>query len=539
MPGMSSPESWSRDAVIYQIYPRSFADADGDGIGDLPGVVSKLDYLARLGVDALWLSPFYRSPMADGGYDVADHRDVDPVFGNLSDLDTLLAGAHRRGLKVLVDIVPNHTSVAHPWFREAVAAGPGSPARERYVFRDHPAGGGPPNDWPSAFGGPAWTRVDSQSYLHLFAPEQPDLNWQHPQVRAEFAGILRFWLDRGVDGLRIDVADAPVKPPGLPDAGPDPVDTTRYLDQDGVHDIYRQWRSILDSYRPERIAVAEAWTPGPERLARYVRPDELHQAFNFRFLATGWSAPAYREVISTTLAAMDKVGAPTTWVLSNHDVVRPASRLGRPDGQTGGTPGGLVRGAPPGDPVRGLARARAAALLMLALPGSAYLYQGEELGLPEVYDLPEPARQDPGLHRSGGATLGRDGCRVPLPWSGTAPPFGFGPPGSAPWLPQPAGWAALTAQAQDADPGSTLSLYRAALRLRRQLRLGRGPIDWPDPPDPDVLLVDRPGLVCATNCGTTPVTLPPRYGHRLLASGPVPGAGVLPPDTTVWCRLVD
>ncbi|MGH3680839.1 MAG: alpha-amylase family glycosyl hydrolase, partial [Natronosporangium sp.] len=342
---MPAPESWARDAVIYQVYPRSFADGDGDGVGDLPGVVSRLDYLAALGVDAIWLSPFYPSPMADGGYDVADHRGVDPTFGTLADFDALLAGAHRRDLKVIIDLVPNHTSEAHPWFREAVAAGPGSPARERYVFRDQPAGGGPPNDWRSNFGGPAWTRVDSQSYLHLFAPEQPDLNWQHPQVRAEFASILRFWLDRGVDGIRIDVADALVKPPGLPDVGNDPTrdpNTTRYWDQDGVHDIYRQWRAILDSYTPERIAVAEAWVPPPERLARYVRPDELHQAFNFRFLGTPWSAAGYRAAIETTLAAMAAVGAPTSWVLSNHDVVRHASRLGRPDPRTGGEPGGLL-----------------------------------------------------------------------------------------------------------------------------------------------------------------------------------------------------
>ncbi|MPZ27046.1 MAG: hypothetical protein GEV12_11685 [Micromonosporaceae bacterium] len=534
---MPVAESWARDPVIYQVYPRSFADSDGDGVGDLPGVTSRLEYLAWLGVDAIWLSPFYPSPMADGGYDVADHRGVDPVFGALDDLDALLAGAHRRGLKVIIDLVPNHTSEAHPWFREAVAAGPGSPARERYVFRDHRAGEAPPNDWRSNFGGPAWTRVDSQSYLHLFAPEQPDLNWQHPQVRAEFASILRFWLDRGVDGIRIDVADALVKPPGLPDVGSDPTlrNSTRYWDQDGVHDIYRQWRAILDSYTPERIAVAEAWVPPPERLARYVRPDELHQAFNFRFLGTLWSAAGYREAIETTLAAMAAVGAPATWVLSNHDVVRHASRLGRPDPRTGGEPGGLLRGETPGDAARGLARARAATLTMLALPGAAYLYQGEELGLPEVFDLPDDRRQDPELRRSGGARLGRDGCRVPLPWAGQEPPFGFGPDGSTPWLPQPAGWAALTVAAQRADPDSTLSLYRTALRLRRELRLGRGPIHWPEPPGPDVLLFARPGLVSITNCGTAPVRLPDP-ADPVLASGPLPEAGVLPVDRTVWCR---
>jgi alpha-glucosidase len=531
---MPAPRSWSRDAVIYQVYLRSFADSNGDGVGDLRGVISRLDYLAGLGVDAIWLSPFYPSPMADGGYDVADYRGVDPVFGSLDDFDALLAGAHRRGLKVIIDIVPNHTSREHPWFQEAVAAGPGDPARERYLFRDH-HDDAPPNDWRSNFGGPAWTRVDSQSYLHLFAPEQPDLNWQHPQVRAEFAGILRFWLDRGTDGLRIDVADALVKPPGLPDVGEDPVrdrTSTRYWDQDGVHDIYREWRAILDSYTPERIAVAEAWVPGPERLARYVRPDELHQAFNFHFLTTPWSAAGYQDAIRTTLAAMAAVGAPTTWVLSNHDVVRHASRLGWPDPQTGGQPGGVGRDRSPADAARGLARARAATLLVLALPGSAYLYQGEELGLPEVFDLPEELRQDPELRRAGGAKLGRDGCRVPLPWSGQAPPFGFGPDGSTPWLPQPPEWATRTVAAQQADPDSTLSMYRAALRLRRERGLGRGPISWPEPPGPEVLVVARPGLVCATNCGAEPVRLPNR--DPVLASGELPGSGVLPPDTTGW-----
>lgn len=533
---MPGPESWARDAVIYQVYPRSFADSDGDGVGDLPGVTSRLDYLAGLGVDAIWLNPCYPSPMADGGYDVADYRGVDPVFGTLDDLDALLAAAHQRELKVILDLVPNHTSHVHPWFREALAAGPGSAARARYLFRDQP-GDRPPNDWRSNFGGPAWTRVDSQSYLHLFAPEQPDLNWEHPEVRAEFADILRFWLDRGVDGLRIDVADALVKPPGLPDVGTDPArdrNSTRYWDQEGLHDIYRQWRTILDGYTPERIAVAEAWVPGPERLARYVRPDELHQAFNFRFLGTPWSAAEYRDVIETSLATMGAVGAPTTWVLSNHDVVRHASRLGRREGHTGGAPGGASRDEEPVDPVRGLARARAATLMMLALPGSAYLYQGEELGLPEVFDLPDARRQDPEFHRSGGAMRGRDGCRVPLPWSGTAAPFGFGPDGSTPWLPQPAEWARRTVAAQQRDPGSTLAMYRAALRLRRARRLGRGPLRWLDPPAPDVLAFSRPGLVATTNCGTAPAPLPRGYGEPVLASGPCPEPGVLPPDTTIW-----
>ena len=543
----SASRSWARDAVIYQIYPRSFADANGDGVGDLAGICARLDYVADLGVDAIWLSPFYRSPMADGGYDVADYRDVDPMFGTLADFDTLLAAAHRHGLKVIIDLVPNHTSDQHPWFQQALADGPGSPARRRYLFRDH-RDGEPPNNLQSVFGGPAWTAVDRQSYLHLFAAEQPDLNWEHPQVRAEFASALQFWLDRGVDGIRIDVADALVKPPGLPDTDGDPYGEggqVRYRDLDGVHEIYRYWRSILDGYEPTRIAVAEAWTPSPPRLANYVRPDELHQAFNFRFLATPWDATAYRNVIDVSLTTMNAVGAPTTWVLSNHDVVRHASRLGRLAGTTAGVPGGTGVAEPPIDPVLGLARARAATLMMLALPGSAYLYQGEELGLPEVLDLPDEVRQDPTFARTGGQRRGRDGCRVPLPWSGTTAPYGFCPDGVSPWLPQPAGWAGKTVAAQSGDPTSTLELYRAALRQRRQLRLGLGTLRWLDQPAAGVLAFARPGLprqselVCTTNCGSQPVRLPTRYGEPLLASDDHDGGVWLPANCTVWWLSAD
>jgi alpha-glucosidase len=532
--------------VIYQVYPRSFADADGDGTGDLQGVISRLDYLVELGVDAVWLSPFYTSPMADGGYDVSDYRGVDPLFGTLDDFDALLADAHQRNLKIIIDLVPNHTSDQHPWFQEALAAGPGSPARERYLFRDG-SGSAPPNNWQSSFGGPAWTRVggeDRQWYLHLFAPEQPDLNWDHPQVRAEFADILRFWLDRGVDGLRIDVADALVKPPHLPDEG-EPARRSNggralYRDLEGVHDIYREWRRILDGYRPDRIAVAEAWVPGPDRLVHYVRPDELHQAFNFRFLSTLWSAPAYREVIETSLAAMATVGATTTWVLSNHDVVRHASRFGREAALTGGHAGGAERQEGPVDRVLGLARARAATLMMLALPGSAYLYQGEELGLPEVLDLPDELRQDPRFFRSGGAARGRDGCRVPLPWSGASAPYGFSPNGARPWLPQPADWAGLTVAAQRRDPASTWSMYRDAIRVRREWRLGVGDLTWLAPPTADMLVFARSGpagrLVSTTNCGAVPVRLPKEYADPVLASGPTPEPGELPANTTIWWR---
>ncbi|UZJ31664.1 glycoside hydrolase family 13 protein [Streptomyces endophytica] len=523
VPGPGRGPGWWRDAVIYQIYVRSFADSDGDGIGDLRGARARLPYLKDLGVDAVWLTPFYASPQADGGYDVADYRTVDPLFGTLQDADDLIRTAHDLGLRVIVDVVPNHTSDRHPWFRD-----PGL-ARRRYVFRPGRGEHGelPPNDWESVFGGPAWTRTDRGDwYLHLFAPEQPDLDWDNPDVHAEFEAILRFWLDLGVDGFRVDVAHGMVKAPGLPDIGHGQQaklignQVLPFFDQDGVHTIHRTWRRLLDGYGTDHgkqvIGVAEAWAPTPERLALYVRPDELHQAFNFQFLNTPWRADALRRVIDDSLAATTSVGAPTTWVLSNHDVVRHTTRLGG-----------------------GLARARAATLLMLALPGSAYLYQGEELGLPEVTDLPDEARQDPAFfrgHASGksGQDGFRDGCRVPLPWSGEAPPYGFGPGGS--WLPQPADWRALTVAAQTGDPSSTLELYRTALALRRELPgLGDGEMSWQPSPD-GVLAFTRPGMVCTVNTLGHEVEIP-LPGSPLLSSAPVAVNGTtaaLPGDSCTW-----
>ncbi|NJP99680.1 glycoside hydrolase family 13 protein [Streptomyces zingiberis] len=472
---------WWRGAVIYQIFVRSFADADGDGIGDLRGVRERLPYLARLGVDAVWLTPVYRSPQADAGYDVSDYREVDPLFGNLDELRALIHDLHARGLRIILDIVPNHTSEQHPWFRQALREGPGSPLRGRYWFRPGKGAHGevPPNDWESVFGGPAWTRTTDPDgtpgawYLHLFSPGQPDLNWQHPAVRDEFRSILRRWLDLGADGFRIDVAHGLVKEPGLPDIAPSEqarLLCTEYLpffEQDGVHEIYRSWRQVLDEYPGPRIAVAEAWTPSVDRTALYLRPDELHQAFNFQFLRSAWDAGELRSVIDASLSAAAVVGATTTWVLSNHDVVRHTTRYAG------------------GDPERGLRRARAALLLMLALPGSAYLYQGEELGLPQVTDL---ATLGGGDSASGGKGRegAREGCRVPLPWSGTEPPYGFGPePGGPSWLPQPESWAGLSVEAQSGDPASTLELYRSALALRREHpALGAGErIRWLAAPD--------------------------------------------------------
>ncbi|MFG2168512.1 glycoside hydrolase family 13 protein [Micromonospora chersina] len=533
---------WWTEAVIYQIYPRSFADSNGDGIGDLPGITARLGHLSELGVDAIWLSPFYPSPQADAGYDVADYRDVDPLFGTLADADKMIAEAKARGLRVIVDLVPNHTSSQHRWFQAAVSAAPGSPERQRYVFRDGkgPQGAEPPNDWESVFGGPAWTRLpDGQWYLHLFDTGQPDLNWGNPEVRAEFLDILRFWLDRGVDGFRVDVAHGLIKQADLADwqepqeilSGQD-VDKPRppMWDQDGVHDIYREWRRLLDSYDGERILVAEAWVEPAERLARYVRPDEMHQAFNFEYLLAAWTAPAQYAVITRSLEATDSVGAPTTWVLSNHDVVRHASRLGLAVG--GGRPNGIGIGDPQPDAALGLRRARAASLLMLALPGSAYLYQGEELGLPEHTTLPDEARQDPTWERSLHTQRGRDGCRVPIPWEADAPSYGFGPT-DASWLPQPPMWAEYALDRQRGVDGSTYELYRTALRLRREHGLARGPMRWLTSGD-EVLTFTNGGLTVLTNFGADPAPLP--AGAEVLASSAPLDGDAVPTDVTVWFR---
>lgn len=559
-----SPElPWWRDAVIYQIYPRSWADSDGDGIGDLPGIIHRLPYVAELGVDAIWLSPFYVSPMNDAGYDVADYRDVDPLFGTLDDAEALIGLAHDFGLRVLVDLVPNHTSSEHPWFAEALGAAPGSPERDRYLFREGLGADGelPPNNWRSVFGGAAWTRVPDpdgtpgQWYLHLFDTTQPDLNWHNEEVREEFRAVLEFWLDRGVDGFRVDVASGLVKADGLPPWGEHtgiggfdqsaPTHLAPMWDQDGVHEIYRDWRTVVDAYATpgdsdtDRILCAEAWVQPPERLARYVRGDEMHQAFNFGFLDTHWYAARLREVIEATLAVNDSVGAPTTWVLSNHDVVRHASRLGLDQSQ--GRPNGIGADDPQPDPVLGLRRARAATALMLALPGSAYLYQGEELGLPEHTTMPDEWRQDPTYLRTKGTPefeLGRDGCRVPMPWAKDRPSFGFGP-GERTWLPQPASYGPLAVDQQAGVPGSTLTLYRDLLARRRKERLGHGSLTFVGPESDAVLTfrnTSRDGrtVLVMTNFGPEPIALP--GGRVLVASGPLTAEGHLPADTTVWLR---
>ena len=541
---MTPSATWWRGAVIYQVYLRSFADGNGDGLGDLAGLRSRLPYLVDLGVDAIWINPWYPSPMVDAGYDVSDYRSVDPRFGSLADAEALLAEAHQAGLRVLLDIVPNHTSDQHPWFQAALAAGPGSPERERYLFRPGRGHGGeePPNDWASVATSPAWTRVTEPDgrpgewYLHLFTPEQPDLDWTHPEVRADFEKTLGFWFDRGVDGFRIDVAHSLAKQEGLPDLAGGPGGHPAW-DRDEVHQIYREWRAIADAYPEPRVFVAEAWVDQPERLARYVRPDELHTAFNFFFLTSPWRAASLRQAIDETLVEHAAVGAPPTWVLSNHDTARHLSRYARqPTSERGVNLRHLL--GRPADLALGTRRARAAALLLLALPGGAYVYQGEELGLPEVEDLPVEALDDPVWERSGRTDRGRDGCRVPIPWEGGGPPYGFSPPAATapPWLPQPPGWDDLAVAVQSGDRGSMLELYRAALGLRRgHPALGDGTLRWLEAPAGALAFARDPGFACLVNVSGPPAPLP-AGAAPLLASGPLTPEGAVPEDTAVWLR---
>lgn len=609
--------AWWASAVVYQVYPRSFADSNGDGMGDLPGITARLPYLRRLGVDAVWLSPFYKSPQADAGYDVADYREVDPLFGTLSDFDKMLQDAHGLGLKVIVDLVPNHTSDEHAWFREALASAPGSRQRDRYMFRpgkDEVPGSGDgklaPNNWKSIFGGPAWSRVTEADgtpgdwYLHLFDTKQPDLNWNNAEVQEEMRSVLRFWLDRGVDGFRVDVAHGMIKEEGLPDwegvtamvegssevaleshhtppgdapgAHTDAQEPHRavspqyppspFFDQDGVHDIYRDWNRLLATYDGNRMLVAEAWVEPAERLARYIRKDEMQQAFNFDFLLAGWDAERMAEAIQCSLEAVAAVGAPSTWVLSNHDTVRHTTRFGLNDPTA--FPKGIGAGDEQPDEALGLARARAASLVSFALPGSVYIYQGEELGLPEHTTLPDGDRQDPAFFRTHGAETGRDGCRVPLPWKAAEPGFGFadaftggaqndgaqndggtfdggtsaggedhrGP--AAPWLPQPDSFGDYAADRQEGVGGSTLELYRSALALRAAHGMGSGTFQWADIHEParGVLAFHNRDVLVLSNLGAAPVPVPRGYAVELSSASDVapPAASSVPPNCTAY-----
>jgi alpha-glucosidase len=547
---------WWRTAVIYQVYPRSFADSNGDGVGDLKGITERLPALKELGIDAVWLSPFQTSPQRDGGYDVSDYCDVDPLFGTLTDFDAMLERTHALGLRLIVDLVPNHSSSDHPWFQAALASPAGSPQRAAYIFRDGKGENGelPPNNWESVFGGRAWTRITEpdgtpgQWYLHLFDSTQPDFDWENPWVREQFRDILRFWLDRGVDGFRVDVAHGMIKAHGLPDYTPptdggsmgsgtatlepaisDEPPTAPYWGQEGVHEIYRDWHLLLEEYEGDRVLCAEAWVAPLSKLSRWVRPDEMQQAFNFSYLETPWSAPALRGIIDESLAAFSSVGAPSTWVLSNHDVVRHASRLALTASNLQGHGIGPKSPGQP-EPVLGLRRARAATSLMLALPGSSYLYQGEELGLPEVVDLPDAARQDPTWFRTNGERYGRDGCRVPIPWEADKPSYGFGPT-DASWLPQPAQWAGLARDVQEGVAGSTLELYRLALALRREHNLGFGSVEWVPGFGEDVVAFRNGAVTVVANLGRGPIELP--AGEIALTSETLRGR-TLPSDTTAW-----
>jgi len=553
----ATEKRWWMNAVTYQIYIRSFADANGDGIGDIQGIISRLDYLKSLGVDAIWITPWYPSPQHDNGYDVADFMDIDPEYGTLEIAQELIDEVHRRGLRIIIDIVPNHSSNEHQWFQAALAAEPGSVERDRYLFRDGKGVNGeePPNNWDSVFGGPAWTRIREKNgelgqwYCHIFAPEQPDFNWQNPEVRDHFMQVLRFWLDRNVDGFRVDVAHGLVKAEGLPDApfqehfGLLDSRDFPYWDQDGVHEIYREWRKLLDSYPGQRMAVSEAWVNPPSRSALYVRPDELANTFNFDFLTAKWGRDSLQKSIDASIAGMAEVGAPVTWVLSNHDVVRVVNRhemdfISHDVEALSGVPFAQVRQF---DAERAIARARAAALLMLALPGAVFLYQGEELGLPEVLDIPVERLQDPIWEMSGNKERGRDGCRVPLPWRATeGGAFGFSSNGELTreeaWLPQPQDWGQFAAEVQETLGHSMLHLYRNALRIRKTApSFASSYFHWIDSSNGSLVFTrsQDESFLCIVTFEEGE-TIPPQY-EIVIGSQKIDSQRI-PPNTTVWLQ---
>ena len=557
---LSLDKNWWRQAVIYQIYPRSFKDSNGDGIGDLKGITSKIDYLSSLNVDAVWLSPFYPSALADGGYDVDDYRDVDPKLGSLADFDEMLSKLHEVGIRVFVDIVPNHSSNRHEWFKEAIAAEPGSPARNRYIFRDGKGVNGelPPTNWPSHFAPSAWTHESAmggkhnQWYCHLFAPEQPDFNWDNREIEDDFLKTLKFWADRGVDGFRIDVAHALKKDLSEPlkdqDRYPDLVNRkvgdNILFDRDEVHEIYKEWRQLFNQYDPPRVAVAEAYVPA-DRLALYASADELGQAFNFELLNANFNAQEFKNVIDRGITQAKALGSSSTWCLNNHDQMRPATKYGllptvdqiRWKNSAGKTS--------PLDEKLGVRSAIAASMLIMALPGCTYIYQGEELGLHEVLGIPEDQIQDPQFLRNHKVDVGRDGCRVPLPWSSAGSSFGFGDGGSH--LPQPEWFANNSVELESKDPQSPLSTFRKALELRKGL-VAAEKMQWHETGDANVLHFSRPnGWHCITNFGRGHFDLTGK-GEILHSSAPLAQAGIylihgvetrgndLPPATTVWLK---
>eukprot|EP01103_Thecamoeba_quadrilineata_P003408 TRINITY_DN13197_c0_g1_i1.p1 TRINITY_DN13197_c0_g1~~TRINITY_DN13197_c0_g1_i1.p1 ORF type:complete len:542 (-),score=95.13 TRINITY_DN13197_c0_g1_i1:1243-2868(-) len=530
-------DKWWQTAVIYQVYPRSFADSNNDGYGDLQGISQNLSSLVSLGIDALWLTPFYPSPQIDGGYDISSYCDVDPLFGTLSDFDVLLSQAHAYGLRVIIDLVPNHTSSSHTWFQSALSSSRGTEHRSKYHFRDEPT------DWQSVFGGSAWTQVnDGQHYLHMYDKEQPDLNWSSQKVRDDFVSIIEFWLDRRVDGFRVDVAHGLVKDVNYPSFPNDPLDlfskeNAPYWDQDSVHDIYRSWRKILDRYTEsdpshERILCAEANLP-LNRAKLYVRTDEMHQSFNFSFLRTSWNPISLRKVIDDSLEAFKSVGAPSTWVLSNHDVLRHSTRFGYP--LESPPPPGVGLDDPQPDRQAGLIRARAATLLMLALPGCAYLYQGEELGLPDSTELSDECRRDPVWFRKNGREKGRDGARVPLPWKTNAKNMGFSNADKI-WLPQPESYREYARELQESSCGSTLEMYKLALRLRKEYGLGRGEIVWRSKCDEKVLCFETQDLTVVANLSPQTQNLAMLRESLILVTSQRLQTDHIPPDTTIWLK---
>jgi alpha-glucosidase len=541
----SSPAGeWWRTAVIYQVYPRSFADSNGDGVGDIAGLRASLWYLQQLGVDAIWITPWYASPLKDGGYDVADYRAIHPDLGTLRDAEALIGEAAACGIRTIVDVVPNHVSSAHPWFTEALASAPGSPARSRFWFRPGRDADPErrPNDWVSEFRGDTWTRTPDRDgaagewYLHLFTPEQPDLNWAHPGVRAEHEAVLRFWFDRGVAGVRIDSAALLAKDEDLPEVPANPAAGAHpYVDREDVHDIYRSWRAVADSYPEPKLLVGEVWLPEVTRFAQYLRPDELHTAFNFDLMTRPWQARELRESIETTLCSHGLVEAPPTWVLSNHDVTRPVTRYGREDTAFSFP---TKRFGTPSDLALGTRRARAAAMLIAALPGSLYIYQGDELGLPEV-EVPREAIVDPMHFRSGGVDPGRDGCRVPLPWAQDGESFGFSGDDLPAWLPQPSGWGRYSVARQLNAADSMLTLYRSILDLRRhEPALAGDSFAWGDRGYSALSFLrgapDIGRLECVVNFGPDPIPIPP--DHQLLLSSQPIRNNQVEPDDAVWLR---
>ena len=542
---MSSKQEWWRHAVIYQIYPRSFADGNGDGMGDLPGVLSRLESLKELGIDAIWFSPFFTSPQKDAGYDVSNYTDIDPRFGTLADFDALLAKAHAHGIRIIIDLVPNHSSDQHPLFQAALRASKGSPERDMYVFREGKDANTPPNNWQSVFGGPAWTQVeDGQWYLHLFDSSQPDFNWANPKVEQFFHDVLRFWFDRGVDGFRVDVAHSLVKDPALPDieevsssmtgsdSAPKEEKPHPFWGQEGVHEVIRGFRKVANEYE-DRAMCAEAWILPLSKMAKWVRPDEYHQTFNFAYLETPWDSAKLRNVVDESLREFGNVGAPSTWVLSNHDVIRHVTRMAYDKVPKQGD--GIGPSYPQPDEARGQRVGRAATAFMLGLPGSSYIYQGEELGLPEHTTLDASFREDPTFFRTKGERVGRDGCRVPIPWESDKPAYGFNSTGKS-WLPQPENYRRYARSEQRGVAGSTLELYRQLLKVRKEFNMGLGNLKWVEELcDETTLAFDNSGVRVIANFGGS-VNLP---SGELLATTQhdLTVEGVLEHDQVAWIRL--